>query len=178
MNKNCRNCLQREKKKKRKQSIEPLNISLRSHPSQEFNSVKGGKKRRGTSIVSKCPLALSGTVRFIHVEKRRALFGLATRTGDEKPRGGIVCIAATFLLARLTLSPPLPPLFPSSFSSRDLVLARDSYRRFCRSSFQELLCCLDVITGYLSFALRSRKRRNGAGLLLAFPRMESFPSDL
>lgn len=140
--------------------------------------MKGGKKRRGTSIVSKCPLALSGTVRFIHVEKRRALFGLATRTGDEKPRGGIVCIAATFLLARLTLSPPLPPLFPSSSSSRDLVLARDSYRRFCRSSFQELLCCLDVITGYLSFALRSRKRRNGAGLLLAFPWMESFPSDL
>lgn len=142
--------------------------------------MKGGgeKKRRGTSIVSKCPLALSGTVRFIHVEKRRALFGLATRTGDEKPRGGIVCIAATFLLLpRLTLSLLLLfflSLFLSSSPSRDLVLARDSYRRFCRSSFQELLCCPDVITGYLSFALRSRERRNGAGPLLGFPRMESF----
>lgn len=65
-------------------------------------------------------------------------------------------------------------LFLSSSPSLDLVLARDSYRRFCRSSFQELLCCPDVITGYLSFALRSRERRNGAGPLLGFPRMESF----
>lgn len=83
--------------------------------------MKGGgeKKRRGTSIVSKCPLALSGTVRFIHVEKRRALFGLATRTGDEKPRGGIVCIAATFLLLpRLTLSLSSSSSSSLSFSLR------------------------------------------------------------
>lgn len=106
--------------------------------------MKGGKKRRGTSIVSKCPLALSGTVRFIHVEKRRALFGLATRTGDEKPRGGIVCIAATFLLARLTLSSsslsffvflsrPRPrerflPSLLSQLVSRIIMLSRCYYR--------------------------------------------------
>lgn len=47
LNKNCRNCLQREKKKKRKQSIEPLNISLRSHPSQEVQFCEGGEKATG-----------------------------------------------------------------------------------------------------------------------------------
>lgn len=127
-----KNCLQ--KKKKERKTIYRGSQHQPQIPSKSRDSILWrGKKRRGTSIVSKCPLALSGTVRFIHVEKRRALFGLATRTGDEKPRGGIVCIAATFLLARLTLSLFLSfslrlPLETSS--SREILTAASVAARF------------------------------------------------
>lgn len=121
--------------------------------------MKGGKKRRGTSIVSKCPLALSGTVRFIHVEKRRALFGLATRTGDEKPRGGIVCIAVS--------SCPVNPLSSSSSSLSFFVfLSRPRPReRFLPSLLSQLVSRIIMLSRcyyrllIFRLALKKKKKR-------------------
>lgn len=81
-----KNCLQKrgEKKKKRKQSIEPLNISLRSHPSQEVQFCEGGREKKATGNEYRLEMSFGAKRNRAVYPRRKKTSSLWTRDADRR----------------------------------------------------------------------------------------------
>lgn len=164
-----KNCLQKrgEKKKKRKQSIEPLNISLRSHPSQEVQFCEGGRGKKATGNEYRLEMSFGAKRNRAVYPRRKKTSSLWTRDADRRWKTTRRhCLHRSNVSSSSPVNPlSPPPLLPPSLSLFVSLSRPRPRERFLPSLLSQLVSRIIMLSRcyyrllIFRIALKRKKKR-------------------